>query len=223
MSSVTEFYGDRAALYDRIATAPGVGRWRHAAAEQTSTPGATVVEMGCGTGANLPYLRERVGPNGRVIGVDITGPLLERARERTTEYDNVSVVRGDATAPPISEADAILATFVCGLFDDPATVVDRWCDIVGPGGQIVLLDATASDRPLGRPLNPLFRAFVSAGSPTTGLGDVLTALFGRADTVLSTRVEASRQALVRRADTRTYEEFALGFVGLLSGRVTDAR
>jgi hypothetical protein len=77
--SVADFYGRWAALYDRVATAPGVGRWRRAAAERVARPGDTVVEMGCGTGANLPYLRERVGPTGRVVGVDLTGPPLRRA------------------------------------------------------------------------------------------------------------------------------------------------
>ena len=219
MSSITTFYGDHAALYDRIATAPGVGRWRRLAAEHVATAGDTVVEMGCGTGANLPYLRERVGPNGRVHGVDITGPLLERARDRTAEYDNVAVVRGNATEPPIAGADAVLATFVCGLFEDPATVVDQWCDLVAPGGRVGLLDATASDRPLGRPLNPLFRVFTAASSPTTGYRDVLIAPFSSIDDMLSDRIEAARGALTDRTDNRIYEEAGVGFVGLLCGRV----
>ena len=221
MSSIADFYGDHAALYDRIATAPGVGRWRQIAAEHVAMPGDTVVEMGCGTGANLPYLRERVGPNGRVIGIDITGPLLERARERTAEYDTVAVVRGDATEPPIARADAVLATFVCGLLSDPAAVVDRGCDLVGPGGRVAVLDATASDDPRGRMLNPLFRAFVAAGSPTDHVRDVFRAPFEGGTELLSRRVDASRTALAERTVGRRYEEFALGFVGLASGTVRD--
>ncbi len=219
MSSVREFYGRRAALYDRIATAPGIGRWRRAAARRVASPGDTVVEMGCGTGANLPYLREQVGPNGRVIGIDITGPLLERARDRVDGYDNVEVLLGDAAVPPIGEVDAVLATFVCGLFSDPAAVVDRWCDLLAPGSRIGLLDATASEATPGRPLNPAFRAFVAAGSPNCGISDVLSAPFTDVDASLSRRVEASRGALVERTVDRRYETFGLGFVGLLSGTV----
>ena len=219
MPSVQEFYGRRAALYDRIATAPGIGRWRRIAARRVAGPGDTVVEMGCGTGANLPYLREQVGPEGRVIGVDITGPLLERARERVEGYDNVAVTRGDATAPPVESADGVLATFVCGLFADPASVVDRWCDLLVPGGRIGLLDATASESPLGRFLNPPFRAFVAAGSPNCGLADVLFAPFGDVDASLSSRVEAARTVLAERAVDRRYETFGVGLVGLLSGTV----
>ena len=219
MADVAGFYGRWAGLYDRIATAPGVARWRRAAAERVATPGDTVVEMGCGSGANLPYLRERVGHAGRVVGVDVTRPLLERARDRTARYDNVDVVHADATRPPVAAADGVLATFVCGLLEDPAAAVDDWCDLVGPGGRVALLDATATDDPLGRPLNPLFRAFVAAGSPGAGPAAVLRAPFGRFDASLTRRVAASREALTDRAVERRYETFGLGFVGLLSGRV----
>jgi ubiquinone/menaquinone biosynthesis C-methylase UbiE len=217
-SAIAVFYARWAALYDRIATAPGVERWRRVAAGRTATADETVVEMGCGTGANLPYLREHVGPAGRVVGVDIAGPLLDRARERATNYDNVSVVRADAAAPPIDGADAVLAAFVCGLFEEPAVVVDRWCDLVGPGGRVTLLDATASDDPRGRPFNPLFNSFVAAGSPSGDLQDVLRAPFG-GTRALSRRVDVSRAALAARTVERRYETFGLGFVGLLSGTV----
>jgi ubiquinone/menaquinone biosynthesis C-methylase UbiE len=221
VGDVTGFYGRRAALYDRIATAPGIERWRRAAVRRTASAGDTVVEMGCGTGANLPYLRERVGSTGRVVGIDLTGPLLDRGRERAAGCANVSVVRGDATAPPVAEADAVLATFVCGLLEDPGAVVDRWCDLVGPGGRVVLLDASASDDPRGRLLNPFFRAFVAAGAPTGGLRDVLCAPFGGVSGALSRRVGAARATLTDRTAERRYDEFGLGFVGLTAGTVRD--
>ena len=218
--SVADFYGRWAALYDRVATAPGVGRWRRAAAERVARPGDTVVEMGCGTGANLPYLRERVGPAGRVVGVDLAGPPLRRARDRV-DHDDVAVVRGDATDLPVaaSAVDAVLGTFVCGLFDDPGAVVDRCCDLVGPGGRVALMDAMATEVAVGRPFVPPFRAFVAAGAPGSGPLDVLRAPFGRPDEPLSRRVAASRAALTDRTEARRYETFGLGFVGLLSGRV----
>ena len=219
MASVTEFYGRWAALYDAIATVPGVGRWRRSAARRVARPGDTVVEMGCGTGANLRYLRERVGPAGRVVGVDITGPLLARARHRAGAYENVSVVRGDATEPPVSGADGVLGTFVCGMFDEPGPVVSGWCDLVGPGGRVALMDATATEAALGRPLNPLFRAFVAASTPGAGVVDTLRAPFVGADEPLAERVSAARTALVDLTGDRTYETFGLGFVGLLAGRV----
>ena len=54
MATVSEFYGRWAAHYDRLATAPGVGRWRRAAARRVADPGDVVVDLGCGSGATLP-------------------------------------------------------------------------------------------------------------------------------------------------------------------------
>ncbi|MFC6769815.1 class I SAM-dependent methyltransferase, partial [Natrinema soli] len=105
--SAQEFYGRWARLYDLIARrTPGIARLRERAAVACRLePGDTVVEMGCGTGANLPFLRERVGPEGTVIGIDFTRPVLERARAATAAYDNVHVLQGDATRPPVGLED----------------------------------------------------------------------------------------------------------------------
>ncbi len=179
--SAQEFYGRWARLYDLIARGtPGIARLRRrAAAACRLEPGDTVVEMGCGTGANLPSLRERVGPEGTVIGIDFTGPVLERARAATAAFDNVHVVRGDATRPPVGvaledegpgvdgEIDAILATFVVGMLDDPADVVDDWCDLVGPDGTVVLANAARSDEWYALPVNAVFRAIVVLSTPPT--------------------------------------------------------
>jgi ubiquinone/menaquinone biosynthesis C-methylase UbiE len=219
MTGVSEFYGRWADLYDRIATAPGVGRWRRAAARRVATPGDTVVDLGCGSGATLPYLRERVGPDGHVVGLDLTGPLLEIARRRAAAYDNVSVVRADAAHPPIAAADAAVATFLCGMFLDPDRVVDRWCDLVGTGGRVAVMDATESDHPLAWPLNPFFRLFTAASTPGAGPTDVLRAPRSRPDDALARRVRLTREALVDRTERRRFDRFGLGFVGLLSGTV----
>ncbi|MDS0477622.1 methyltransferase domain-containing protein [Natrinema sp. 1APR25-10V2] len=179
--SAQEFYGRWARLYDLIARrTPGIARLRRrAAAACRLEPGDTVVEMGCGTGANLPSLRERVGPEGTVIGIDFTGPVLERARAATAAFDNVHVVQGDATQPPVGgaledegpgvdgEIDAILATFVVGMLDDPAGAVDDWCDLVGPDGTVVLANAARSDEWYAPPVNAVFRAIVVLSTPPT--------------------------------------------------------
>ncbi|NUC72443.1 methyltransferase domain-containing protein [Haloterrigena sp. SYSU A558-1] len=170
--SAREFYGRWADLYDLVARrTPGIPKLRRrGAAACRLEPGDTVVEMGCGTGANLPYLRERVGPEGTVVGVDFTGPVLERARELTAEYDNVHVVRGDATQPPLaadSDVDAVLATFVVGMLADPAGAVDDWCDLVGPGGHVVLANAASSREWYAPAVNAVFRAIVVLSTPPT--------------------------------------------------------
>lgn len=212
--SVAAFYGRYARLYDAIATFPGVGRWRDRAADALDLePGDTVVELGCGTGANLPHLRDRVGPEGRVVGVDLTRPLLERARARTAQWANVHLLEGDATRPPVDCADAVLGTFVVGLFRDPGPVVGRWCDLVRPGGRIAVLEATRSPRLIALPLNLAFDGFVRAGAPGGGRG---------ASDALTERVRAAHDELAARTVARRHEQFAGGFLDLVSGTVDPA-
>ena len=212
------FYGQWALLYDLVATyTPGIGSLRERAATALRLePGDTVVEMGCGTGANLPYLRERVGSEGTVIGVDFTRPVLDRARSAVGAYDNVHLVRGDAAAPPIEgPVDAVLATFVVGMLDDPGAVVGRWCDLLADGGHLVLLDAASSDRAYARPVNAAFRAVVVLSTPPT------TRLRYDRDpqALLDRRVEAARETLSARAGAIADETHALGIVRLTGGRI----
>jgi ubiquinone/menaquinone biosynthesis C-methylase UbiE len=211
--SVQRFYGGHARLYDAVAGLFGPTRWRARAVDALRLePGDTVVEMGCGTGANLPLLRERV-PEGRVVGVDLTRPLLARARDRAPDGRQAfHLVRGDATRPPLSDADAVLGTFVLGLFDDPAAVVERWCDLVGPGGRVAVLEATRSGRLAGAALNPAFDLFVHAGSPT-----------GEADAsrALGERVRDAHGALAARTVDRHHDSFGLGFLDLFAGTVEE--
>src|SRR5215510_2965528 len=69
-----------------------------AAARLELRPGHHVLEIGCGTGRNLPYLSRAVGPRGRVYGVDISSGMLARARELCRRHDwrNVDLIEGDA-------------------------------------------------------------------------------------------------------------------------------
>ncbi|MFC6717792.1 class I SAM-dependent methyltransferase [Natrialbaceae archaeon GCM10025810] len=220
------FYGRWAALYDLLARrTPGITTLRRRAANACRLEaGDTVVEMGCGTGANLPYLREAVGPEGTVIGIDFTGPVLERARALTAGYDNVHVVRGDATAPPIpeedeaagqGEADAILATFVVGMLADPAGAVDDWCDAVGSGGHVVLVNAARSAERYAPLVNAVFRAVVVLSTPPT------TKLRYDPDPVrrLDGKIDAAHGRLRERSSAVAHETHAFGVVRLTGGRI----
>ncbi|WP_049925747.1 class I SAM-dependent methyltransferase [Halopiger goleimassiliensis] len=221
-----EFYGRWAGLYDLIARyTPGVPALRRRAARACRLePGDTVVEMGCGTGANLPYLREEVGPEGTVIGIDFTGPVLEHARKATAEYDNVHVVRGDATHPPLTgengpvgdgDADAVLATFVVGMLEEPAGTVDDWCDLVGPGGHVVLANAARSDEWYAPPVNAVFRAIVVLSTPPT------TKLRYENDPHrrLDAKIDAAHARLRERSSAVADETHVFGVVRLTGGRL----
>lgn len=211
------FYGRWASLYDLLARrTPGiVALRRRAAAACALSPGDRVVEMGCGTGANLPHLREAVGSEGTVVGIDFTRPVLERARDLTADYDNVHVVAGDATRAPVADCDAVLATFVVGMLADPAGVVSDWTDLVGPGGHVVLVNAASSRRWYAPPVNAALRAVTVLSTPPT------TRLRYEDDPVerLDERIETAHDQLRERSSAVADETHALGAVRLTGGRV----
>lgn len=222
-TAAQRFYGRWADLYDVLArSTPGLGRLRGRAADALALePGDTVVEMGCGTGANFPHLRERVGPSGRVVGVDFTRGMLDRGRDRIDRegWENVHLVQADAAGIEFREdVDAILATFVVGMLADPDRTVRSWADTVAPGGRLALLDAAQTTRWFGWPVNRAFRGLVVASSPER---------IDRYDrspwTVLDDRVAAARRALRERTDETTHSEHALGVVRITGGRVRSRR
>nr|WP_083893786.1 methyltransferase domain-containing protein [Halovivax asiaticus] len=219
--AATKFYGRWARLYDLLATwLPGVRDVRRSVAAACGlSAGDTVVELGCGTGSNLGYLSERVGDEGRVIGVDITPEVLALAADRTKDLENVSVVRGDATRPPLDttepDIDAVVATFLVGMLPDPAAAVSTWCDLVGPGGRIVLANATTTDHWSAPLLNRAFRAFVVCSTPPT----TQVRYDGNLVAQLETRVSTAHERLHDESRATVDSRHAMGLVRLTGGIV----
>ncbi|ELZ86572.1 alkanonic acid methyltransferase [Haloferax elongans ATCC BAA-1513] len=210
------FYTRWARLYDTLARrAPGVGTVRSEAADALDlSPGDTVVEMGCGTGANLPYLAERVGTDGTVVGVDFSPGVLDVARERVRDYPNVHLVRADATQPPLADPDAILATFVSGMFDDPAAVVSSWADLVGPGGRLCLVDLAETTDSTWRVLNPVFRALVRITAPPG-----TRTMRGSPTAMLDERLVSAHRSLESRCRVTHRATHVFGFARVRAGVV----
>jgi len=209
------FYERWATVYDRLSRVPGLRSWRARAVDALDLgPGDTVVEMGVGSGANVPELRERVGPDGRVVGLDVTAEMLAAAQRHGDRLGpEVEYLRADATRPPVRGVDAVLGTFVAGVFPDPAAAVDAWCDCVVPGGRVALLNFQRSDAALGAPLNRAFEGFVRLSSPGARLSR------GSHADAFERRVAAARRRLTARTVARRYESFGGGSLGLVSGTV----
>jgi SAM-dependent methyltransferase len=211
------FYSRWARGYDLLARrAPGVRRLREAAVDALDpAPGDAVVDLGCGTGANLAYLRERVGPTGTVVGVDAAPGAVARARDHVEQagWENVSVWLGDATRPPIDRADAVLATFLVGMLPDPAATVGAWLDGLEPD-RIALLDLARSTRPLGRLLNGPFGVLVAATAPPGTRTDRGRSLVR----ALDRRVAAAHRTLLDACTATTHDRRVGGFAYLSAGR-----
>jgi SAM-dependent methyltransferase len=83
--------------------------------------GEAVIDVGCGCGTVARALAARVGARGRVVGVDVSAPMLARARQVCADLPGISFVEGDATAVPLERGgfDVIVSRFGVIFFVDP--------------------------------------------------------------------------------------------------------
>jgi len=105
-------------------------------------PGATVLDVGCGSGASAIPAAEIVGPRGRVVGVDLADRLLElaRAKAASRKLANVEFHQGDMTALgfPDGSFDAVVCVFAIFFVPDMVSQVRELWRMVRPGGQLAI-------------------------------------------------------------------------------------
>jgi demethylmenaquinone methyltransferase/2-methoxy-6-polyprenyl-1,4-benzoquinol methylase len=115
-----------------------------------------VVDVACGTGQNFPFLEQAIGPEGRIVGVDLTDAMLAEAQDRveTNDWRNASLVQSDAAGFEFpSEVDAILSTYALTQVTGCADVIAHGAAALRPGGRWTVLDLKLPDsapRSLGR-------------------------------------------------------------------------
>jgi SAM-dependent methyltransferase len=100
--------------------------------------GSVVIDVGCGCGGPTMELARMVGPSGRVIGLDVSEPMLGRARERARGYSNVTFLLGDAAEMPLENlhGDLIVSRFGVMFFGDPAAAFSNLRRSLVPGGRL---------------------------------------------------------------------------------------
>lgn len=149
-----ETYRRKAAHYDvtsRLSPVPGYPQ--HAQRLLTVRalglhPGATVVDVACGTGLNFALLERAIGPGGRIVGVDLTDAMLDRARSRSRSHGwgNISLVQADAAEFDFpAGVDAILSTYALTQVPACGRVVAHAAAALSPGGRLAVLDLKLPD------------------------------------------------------------------------------
>jgi len=144
-----ETYRKKAKHYDitcRLYPAPGypqrVQRLRAVQALGLRA-GDSVIDIACGTGLNFPLIEEVIGPDGRIVGVDLTDAMLARAQDRieTNGWSNISLVQADAAAFDFpTGVDAILSTYALSQVPECAAVIAHGAAALSGGGRWVVLD-----------------------------------------------------------------------------------
>jgi len=152
--------------YDRLASLIPLFDWllfqpagfrKQAVARLDLKPGDHVLEIGCGTGRNLPHLREAVGPQGRVYGVDISPGMLGRARALCdrSHWNNVELIETDAVeyVPP-QQLDGVIFGLSYNTIPHHLAVLRHAWNLLRPGGRLVIMDAKLPSGPGGKLVLP---------------------------------------------------------------------
>jgi SAM-dependent methyltransferase len=106
-----------------------------------ATSGESVLDVGCGAGTTTLTLAGIVGTGGRVVGVDISAPLLAVARRRAVGVTNVMFVEADAqqTLPHDAPFDAVFSRFGLMFFDEPVAAFAKLHQATSPGGRLAFV------------------------------------------------------------------------------------
>jgi demethylmenaquinone methyltransferase/2-methoxy-6-polyprenyl-1,4-benzoquinol methylase len=222
---VAEMFDDIAPVYDRMNTLMTLGsdrRWRRLAVEATGLrPGDAVMDVACGTGKLSVALAERVGPFGRVLGVDLSPAMIRVARTAHPDLVQLQFEVGNALRLPADDGAFDAATIAFGLRNlaDFEAGFRELARVVRPGGRIVCLELSMPrPRVWGRVYHALFRR----SAPLLG------SLFGRRqayqylpDSLTGFPQPDQLAATMRQAGLIdvSFRRLALGAVALHRGRV----
>lgn len=113
-------------------------------------PGQAVCDFGCGNGYHSLPLAEAVGPEGRLLAVDLQVPMLAMLRERLGEagLDNADLIEAEIDNPnlPADSCDLVLMVDVYHELSHPVRILDHVRRALKPGGRLVLVEFRAEDR-----------------------------------------------------------------------------
>jgi len=148
--TIEKAYARWAPVYDIVFGAV-FDRGRQAAIAAAERIGGRILEVGVGTGISLPHYR----PDIKLTGVDLSLPMLRKARERvaTQRLANVEALAVmDAERLGLADAsfDVVVAQYVITTVPNPEATLDEFARVLKPGGEIVLVNHIGAETGLRR-------------------------------------------------------------------------
>jgi len=156
ISEIRTLYEKRARFYDFSANFYYLAGFREdtyrkkAVALLDLKEGDTVVEIGCGTGLNFRHIQKCIGPNGRIIGIDLTADMLSIARQRCERHSwrNVQLFEQDAASFTFPDkVDGVISSFALTLMPEYKAIIKHAHTALSTGRKLVLLDLKIPDWP----------------------------------------------------------------------------
>jgi len=148
--TIAKTYARWAPIYDLVFGAV-FERGRRAAIEAAERIGGRILEVGVGTGISLPdYSRTN-----RIVGLDISEPMLRKASQRVVEHklDNVEILAVmDAAKLALRDAsfDVVVAQYVITTVPQPEATLDEFARVLRPGGEIILVNHIGAEKGVRR-------------------------------------------------------------------------
>jgi ubiquinone/menaquinone biosynthesis C-methylase UbiE len=151
--------------YDLLLNVLSLGRYSHFIRQVIEKmgikSGQSILDLGSGTGKNECFMAEKVGPYGKIIGVDVSDEMLSRARKRCRNYPNVifNKQRAELPLPYKEDFEVVFISFVLHGFENEQKlgIIHNAHQALKVGGSFYVLDYAEFD--LGRMWFPLRWAF----------------------------------------------------------------
>ncbi|MCC5942586.1 MAG: arsenite methyltransferase [Balneolaceae bacterium] len=185
--------------------------------------GDTVVDLGSGAGNDCFVARQLTGNNGRVIGVDFSPSMIQKARENTTklEFTNVQFIHGDIEELPLEDeiADVVVSNCVLNLVPDKEKAFSETYRVLKKGGHFSISDVvTVGDMP--ETLKKHAEMYAGCVSGAVDQKDYLNIVKGTGFKNLSIRkskeIHLPDELLKETLSDNEYEQFISSNVGIYS-------
>lgn len=147
--SIKQIYRKRAPSYNNSVKLFNLIGWRvnfyriKAVDALNLKQGDTVIDLCCGTGLNFPHLQSAVGPNGKIIGMDLSADMLKVAEKQVKEkkWENIILVNSDAAQYQFQKnINGIISSYAITMIPEFDSIINSCSDALGKGGRLVILD-----------------------------------------------------------------------------------
>ena len=179
-------------------------------------PGEVVVDLGSGAGFDCFLAAQRVGPTGRVIGVDMTHEMLNKARENAAKVgaSNLEFRLGELEHLPIADntADVVISNCVINLVPDKAQVLRETFRVLKPGGRVAVSDiVNTAPLPADLQADPSFICGCVAGAASADRVEAWLREAGFTDVRITVKPE-SRELIRTWAPGRGIEDYVVSAI-----------